>query len=765
MGKVEKLGSADREQMLIDQFLSDNVLFLGPDPEIMEHHDLAPATALERDAMAKEKDPEVFTLIRDRLQAGCNEAFEMLEQMGAAPGAKWGDLITGVFTASGDLAVASTGGVLLFASLVHHPIKYINKYWTREPTVGIRKGDAFIHNDARFGNIHNTDQSLLLPIFHDGKLVLWAGATVHEGENGAIEPGGMPSAAESVYEEGLKMSPFKIVENYELKKDLVTFLQNSVRDPKLQFEDLKVKLFVCRRLEERIYAAIDEFGLNAVVAALRGGLEDTKKETQLRLTEWPNGTVRTMVVADGTLRENVMIKIQLAMTKLNDELILDFRGSSPEFANRCNNTVLSSLKGMLCQLFLMFIWPDLPRNQAVFAPIRVITDKRSALNSSYQTPNAESMMTFFPAFTAAQLACSKFLYGSPSKYTKVIAPWHNMIRTFIWGGLTQHGENVGNLCADLNGMGGGARVDQDGEHAIAPIFASMADLGEQELNEEEVPFIQIVSKKLLRDNQAFGKFRGGQGYEMIASTIGNTMWGFMVCCIGSKMSCTPGLFGGYSSPTYPLCKVKGVDVLNIMKNDPKKFEFSIADIMNKQPFAGARYSSHHSGLQFEIAERGELYMITQGSGGGYGDVLERDPDLVISDLEQDLISHETAREIYRIVYNPETLLLDRDATDKARQAERNARKKRGLPYKKFIKSWVTAEPPANLPFYGSWGDDPKTIYAGPFAGVPRRKMSASEIEAIMMPNPRDVRIAQLEARLAECEKGSKNGKSSGARKG
>jgi acetone carboxylase alpha subunit len=751
MDKLENTSNGNREQELISKFLADNVLFLGPDREIMENHDIAPRTDREDAAMARENDPTILALVRDRLQAGCNETFEMLEQMGAAPGAKWGDLITGIFTPSGDLAIGSTGGVLLFACLVHHPIKFINKYWENEPTVGIREGDGFIHNDARYGNIHNTDQSLIVPIFHEGKLIAWAGATVHEGENGAIEPGGMPSAAEQIYDEGLKMSPFKVVENYELKKDLVTYLQNSVREPKLQYEDMKVKLFACRRLLERVRAAIGEFGVDAVISSLRRGLEDSKAEVQRRLTEWPEGTVRTMVIADSTLRENCVINIRLAMQKKGDALILDFRGSSPEFANRCNNTVLSSLKGMLCQLFLMFVWPDLPRNQAVFAPIKVICDPKSALCSSYTTPNAESMMTFFPAFTAAQLAVAKFLYSTPSKYTKVIAPWHNMIRTFIWGGMTQHNEMVGNLCADLNGMGGGARADRDGEHAIAPIFASMADSGEQELNEEEVPFIQIVSKKIMKDNQAFGKYRGGQGYEMIASNLKSNMWGFMVCCIGSKVSCTPGLFGGYSSPTYPLCKVKGVDTFETMKSDPKKWEFSIVDIMNKRPFKGARYSTHHMGLQFELCNRGELYMIMQGSGGGYGDVLERDPDLVIKDIEENLLSHEAARRVYHVVFNPDTLALDLVATQKAREAERAARKKRGVPYKEFCKNWVKPEPPADIPFYGSWGDDCTTVYAGPFAGTPRKKTSSDAIESVFMPNPKDVKIAELEAYIGELE--------------
>src|SRR3546814_11707378 len=77
----------------------------------------------------------------------------------------------------------------------------------------------------------NTDQSMMMPLYYKGELVCWLSATIHEGEDGACEPGGMPAAAESKYDEGTKMSPFKVVENFKLKRDLVTFLQNSVRDP------------------------------------------------------------------------------------------------------------------------------------------------------------------------------------------------------------------------------------------------------------------------------------------------------------------------------------------------------------------------------------------------------------------------------------------------------------------------------------------------------------------------------------------------------
>ncbi|MFX6804023.1 hydantoinase B/oxoprolinase family protein, partial [Acinetobacter baumannii] len=78
----------------------------------------------------------------------------------------------------------------------HYPIKFIIKYWENDRTVGIKEGDGFIHNDARYGGIHNTDQSMMMPVYCKGKLICWVSTTIHEGENGATEPGGMPPSAE-----------------------------------------------------------------------------------------------------------------------------------------------------------------------------------------------------------------------------------------------------------------------------------------------------------------------------------------------------------------------------------------------------------------------------------------------------------------------------------------------------------------------------------------------------------------------------------------
>ncbi len=734
---------APSERSLIEQFLDDNVLFLGPDPEIMADHTVSIPTEQEVAAVDawKERADDIH-LIRNRLQTACNESFDMVEQMGAAPGAKWGDLIAGIFSCQGDLSLSSAGGVLIFSVLAQHPVKFALKYWKDDPTVGINEGDIFMHNDARYGNIHNTDQSLSLPVFHNGEIVCFVGSIVHEGENGACEPGGMPGGAESPYDEGLKMPPLKVGENFEFRKDLLTFLQNSVREPKLQFEGMKSKLHACLRIKKRVEEVIRDYGVDAFLATIRGTLSDTEAEVRRRLRTWPNGKVQSNVFADSTLRENVLIKIRCEVSKQDDELIIDLRGSSPEFLNRANNTVLASMKGMLAQLFLMFIWPDLPRNQAVFAPITVLTDPGSALNCSPEAPNAQSMMTFFPAFTAVQNAVPKLLFAAGYRSTDIVACWYNMITTFVYGGFNQHQEFVGNVCADLNGMGGAARATRDGEHSVAPIFASMADIGEQELIEEEVPMMKLVPHKVMVDNCGFGKQRGGHGYQQIVTHKDTQAWGYMVNTIGAKFPSTYGIFGGYAPGCYPLCKVKDVNVFDVMKDNRELMRFTIDDIMNEQPFPDATYSSHHAGLQFELAEQGELYMITQGGGGGYGDVLERDPADIAKDWADGIVSKKTIETIYFVVMDYETGALNAEATDKARAAERVARLARAKPFKEFAAEWTKAKPPEGLPYYGSW-DDPKVLHLG----TSDKTCPADAIESVMMPDPKDVEIAALKAEL------------------
>src|SRR3546814_13372454 len=72
--------------------MDETTLFLGPDPDIMRHHQIAPRTAHESYCMTSDTDPIEADRIRKRIAGALDEAFEMCESMGAAPAAKWADL-------------------------------------------------------------------------------------------------------------------------------------------------------------------------------------------------------------------------------------------------------------------------------------------------------------------------------------------------------------------------------------------------------------------------------------------------------------------------------------------------------------------------------------------------------------------------------------------------------------------------------------------------------------------------------------------------
>lgn len=738
------------EKKVLDKFLEENTLFYAPDPAIMADHRVGPRNDVEEVILSNGIDPHLVNEVRGRLVSALDESNTMIEQMGAAPGAKWGDIVTAVFTASGDLSMIAPHGVVGFAGCCHYPIKFIMKYWTNEPTVGVRDGDAFIHNDARYGGIHNTDQSTIMPLFWRGKLVAWLSATIHEGENGSCEPGGMPAAAESKFDEGLKMSPFKIIENFEIRRDLQTFLQNSVRDPKLQYEDMKVKLHAVLRLRERLLRVLEEFGEEALIGTLRKHIEDVEIEVKRRIAELPEGTTRVVAFPDSTLRENALLKFNLAITVKDGRMLLDFRGSSPELLNRSVNTNQASFKTMLLTCYLQNIWPDLPQTLAVISPLDFIFDEKSLVNGSFDTPQAMSLIPLFKAMTLPCIPMAKLSYMLPHRYTSIVAPQYDQPATLIYGGLTQHGEQVGNFCADINGNGQGGRANADGEHSISPPFAAMCDIGEMELIEEEIPIVRLGAFTLAKDRVGFGKYRGGLGYEQIATSRRTDFWGFMTGCTGSLFTPSQALFGGYGPPVYALCKIRGIDIFEKLKSAPGNIKFDIIDLMNNQPIDGATYTTHDMGMTFELVQPGEVYMICQGGGSGYGDVLLREPAMVAKDLEEDLISHETALDIYKVVVDPETNLVDEVATKALREAERRARIARGKPFDTFVKEWTTPEPPTNLPYFGSWLD-PKVVY-GVSAGK-RIRMDGDKLSSMFMPNPKDVKIAELESELAAARSG------------
>ena len=67
-----------------------------------------------------------------------------------------------------------------------------------------------------------------------------------------------------------------------------------------------------------------------------------------------------------------------------------------------------------------------------------------------------------------------------------------------------------------------------------------------------------------------------------------------------------------------------------------------------------------------------------------------------------------------------------------------------MPFAEFIKRWNKPAPPAHLQYFGCWGDDVGKLYMG---SADKFRL-ADQPRPSYMRHPKDVRIEELEARLA-----------------
>ena len=199
--------------------------------------------------------PGDYEMYNEKLNNILAEAKEIFIRMGITSMLHSGDLIVGIYTAEGDMATCSAG-TYLHAVSAQLPVKFIVKNWSDNPTVGVKEGDIFYCNEASYGGIHNPDQIAMMPVFNDGELIAWTIAAVHQPETGGVEPGGMIINARTVCDEGMRLTPIKIGENFRLRDDLLEMMENMVvRTPRMQMIDVRARATSCDRLRRRIEEA------------------------------------------------------------------------------------------------------------------------------------------------------------------------------------------------------------------------------------------------------------------------------------------------------------------------------------------------------------------------------------------------------------------------------------------------------------------------------------------------------------------------------
>jgi acetophenone carboxylase len=684
----------------------------GCDPELISHG-LEPVTELERRGMERVTAVDV-ELLTHKLSAVVEEARDVYMSLSISEGIITGDMNCGLFTASGDPVVVGTG--IYFHTLLNNAqLKYINKYYQPDPSVGLRDGDIYFFNDELAGGVHNMDMFTAMPIFWQGELVAWAECGGHQGETGSITPGGFAPTAKSRYDEGLHIPCMRIGENFVLRRDVLDFMTGAVRNSFVFEADLRSRVATMMRIRERFLREVERRGAEYVVGGMRKILIDGERNARARLREINDGIFRSVLFNDDHGTFFGLTRVPLTIIKEGEELIVLVQGVSPECkTGPFNSSWHLTRAATAVYLFSYFFRGLMPANAGLLEPVKYYVEGPTLMNSSAELAHGLANQVCAFATQNLYIAGAKMLFDSPHREA-VQAPQSRNYSLPIFSGVNRRGYLSMNYTGAANAGGGGARYDMDGENALGFYWGPWTDAGEIEEQDDRMAQLALA-RKLDKNFHGFGKFRGGTPLLEVSTFCGHD--GCSMSSWGScdKLSFNFGLFGGYAGPPNPRFVIRDTDLLEQIKAG-KSLELGQYDLLTDRSIKG-RYILTSSSKDAETFKEGDLVIHSVGAGGGYGDVLDREPDLVLRDLEEELITSDVAERVYGVAIDPDTKLIDKVRTKDLRQAIRNERTAKGRPFDEFIDEWLKLKPdPSILEHYGHWPEPHLATYRKPFWGL------------------------------------------------
>ena len=217
----------------------------------------------------------------------------------------------------------------------------IPKKWSREE---IYEDDVFIWNDVYLseGGIgHLPDICVTRPIIFEGELIGFANAFGHTDDIGGMLPGGMPTTALEVYQEGLMIPPLKLYDRGVLNEAVYELILRNSRFPENLRGDIDAEVAALTIGAERIKELCRRYGRETVTAAFEHIIERCARS--LREDAFPlikNGEYffEDFVEWDGVTPEETrrFIRICLKMIKTDDDVVWDFSGTDAPVAGSIN---------------------------------------------------------------------------------------------------------------------------------------------------------------------------------------------------------------------------------------------------------------------------------------------------------------------------------------------------------------------------------------------------------------------------------------------
>jgi N-methylhydantoinase B len=477
-----------------------------------------------------------------------------------------------------------------------------------------RPGDVFITN--------LNDVCVMNPIFYKDTLTAFTACVFHHSDIG----GRVSSDNHEVFEEGLFIPLVKLYDAEHLNESVMEMIRWNVRTPDEVIGDIRSQIAANHVCAEKICQMLEEYDLDDLDDLADEIISRTEKSMREAIGKIPDDVYRAEgIVEQMEGKEDVIIKV--AVEVKGSDIMVDLDGSSPQ-VDWGGNVVYNFTYAYVFMALKSMFDPYIPNNDGCARPISMKAPEGSVVNCKFPAAVAarmqighflteiiyRAMATALPdrvmAASGGTPATMNVLYGKRSDGR----PWHSV---------------------RIRGGGMGARSTHDGHYVY--IFPANGANTPVEIFESDTPLI-VEKRELLTDSGGPGKMKGGPGRRMVLRIPDDAYAPISPVNLGiqsGRYRYPPeGLFGGKSGA---------------------KAQFLV---------------NGESGNPYGLTQLspGDVVIMDAAGGGGYGDPLERDMEMVERDVIEGYVSVERAKVDYGVVIDPQTMKGDKGETKKLRES-------------------------------------------------------------------------------------------------
>jgi N-methylhydantoinase B len=521
----------------------------------------------------------------------------------------------------------------------------------------LRPGDAYLHNSPYHGNTHAADHTIIVPVFYEDELLFMAICRGHQADIGNSIPTTYHAKAKDVYEEGAIIFPcVRIQHEYKDVDDIIRVCRMRIRVPDVWYGDYLAMVGAARIGERELNKLIIKYGKDTIKAFCHQYHEYGKQRMIERIRRLPAGTAYYETKYDqipGVLPNGVTVRVKVTVDPEQAFITCDFTDnddSQPCGMNLCEATLTSAGRtGILNRMNVSM--SEFPCCEGALGRI-IVKMKEGSIVGKAKHPFSSSVATNSindRAVVAVQCALNQI-----TDYMAMAEPHFEMgPSSCVISGTDSRYRNGPYITQLISGHSGGPGLNgHDGYVHFAISTGGLHYNNSLEMIERDYPILYI-HQEIMTDELGSGKWDSAPAVKTIIRAMRDPVT--MVYVSDGHYNPARGAAGGLDGVRTEafLCKVKNGTEIERMEELPTIHEVTI------QP--------------------GEALEGIYCSGGGYGDPLERDPEMVRHRVREDWISSKKAREVYGVVLDTESELfaVDWEATEELREKLKAKREQGG----------------------------------------------------------------------------------------